>query len=102
MDKEASTEERTVLYYSDVLPAGSTTVPFTDTLRINDAIASKVTQEVSQNKGLKMIKTIYDYDGVMFCVEAKVDAVQDHNAEDAIESAWGRSVSVHGKTLSLN
>ena len=41
-----------------------------------------------------MITTTYDYNGVQFRVKAKVDAVQDHNGEDAIWSAWGRKVSI--------
>ena len=47
------------------------------------------------------ITTTYDYDGARFCLEATVDAVQEHNAEDAIWSAWGRRVTVHNGTLSL-
>lgn len=90
------------LYYSRLLPAGEITDPFTDSLRINDIIATKVSQEVTQNGSLQMIKTTYDYDGTGFCVEAKVDAVQDHNAQDAIWSAWGRRVSVNNGILSLN
>lgn len=101
VDEEASTKERTVLYYSQLLPAGSTTDVFTDTLEINEIIASKVTQEVTEKDGYKTIKTTYDYDGVRFCIEANVDAVQDHNAEDAIWSAWGRRVSVNDGILSL-
>ncbi len=102
VDGDASTKERTVLYYSRLLPAGSTTTPFTDTLKINNIIASKVTQEVTEKDGYKTIKTTYDYDGVQFCIEANVDAVQDHNAEDAIWSAWGRRVTVNDGILSLN
>ena len=102
VDESASTRERTVLYYSKVLKTEQVTEPFTDTLKINDMIASKVTQEVSKNGNYTTIKTVYDYDGVKFCIEAKVDAVQDHNAEDAIWSAWGRRVTVENEILSLN
>lgn len=102
LDEEASTKERTVLYYSEVLEAEEPTDPFTDTVKINDNIASKVTQTVTKKDGYTTIKTTYDYDGVGFCVEAKVDAVQDHNAEDAIWSAWGRRVTVENETLSLD
>ncbi len=102
LDEEASTKERTVLYYSEVLEAEEPTDPFTDTVKINDNIASKVTQTVTKKDGDTTIKTTYDYDGVGFCVEAKVDAVQDHNAEDAIWSAWGRRVTVENETLSLD
>ena len=48
------------------------------------------------------ITTTYDYDGLQFCVEASVDALQEHNAEDAILSAWGRKVSISNGSLSLN
>ena len=121
VDGEASTRERTVLYYSKVLRAGDTTEPFTDTLMIREMAAKRVTQEVteevieeettddgqiitSKGKKVKTVKTTYDYDGVKFFVEAKVDAVQDHNAVDAIWSAWGRRVTVDDdkKTLSLD
>ena len=102
VDNEAATKERTVLYYSEVLRAGETTDLVSKSLKINEIIATKVTQEVTQNGGQKVIKTTYDYDGVEFCVEAKVDAVQDHNAQDAIWSAWGRRVTVNDGRLSLN
>ncbi len=106
LDEDASTKERTVLYYSDVLEAegaqGDTTDPFTDTVKINNNIATKVTQTTTTKNGYTTIKTTYDYDGVGFCIEAKVDAVQDHNAEDAIWSAWGRRVTVENETLSLS
>ena len=101
LDQGASTKERTVLYYSDVLDAQKETDPFTDTVRIDDNIATKVTQTVTQKGEYTNIKTTYDYDGIGFCVEAKVDAVQDHNAADAIWSAWGRRVSIDNETLSL-
>ena len=47
------------------------------------------------------ITTAYDYDGVQFCLEVTADAVQDHNAQAAILSAWGRNVTVSGSGLSL-
>ena len=37
----------------------------------------------------------YKYDGYTFHVDAEVDAVQTHNAKDAIKSAWGVDVSVN-------
>ena len=43
-----------------------------------------------------MTKTVttFNYDGVKFNLEAEVDAVQTHNARDAIKSAWGVDVNV--------
>ncbi len=101
VDPEASTEERTVLYYNRVLGPGETTPLFADTLAIKEEVAARVTQTETKRDGGTVITTMYDYDGYQFCVEAKVDAVQEHNAEDAIYSAWGRLVSVSDGTLSL-
>lgn len=102
IDEASSTAERTVLYYNKVLKTGKTTPLFADSLTIDNMVATKVTQTKEEKGGYTTITTTYDYDGVQFCVEAKVDAVQDHNAQDAIWSAWGRRVSVSNGTLSLN
>ncbi len=99
-DTEAKTAERTVLYYSSVLGAGQTSSLFADTLTVDGAVATKVKQVPSEDG--KTITAVYEYDGVEFCVEAKVDAVQEHNGQDAIWSAWGRRVTVSGGSLSLN
>lgn len=102
-DEDASTPERTVLYYSRLLEKDKTTPIFADSLTINDMVATKVTQESSTNEqGLTTITTTYDYNGTQFCVEAKVDAVQEHNAQDAIWSAWGQKVIVDNNNLRLN
>lgn len=61
------------------------TEPFADTLRIDEQIATDVRIEQNGN----IISTIYKYDGVEFHVDVEVDAVQTHNAKDAIKSAWG-------------
>lgn len=101
LDEEASTPERTVLYYSRLLESGEVTSLFADSLTIDNMVATKVTQTSQEQDGYTTITTAYDYDGVSFCVEAKVDAVQEHNAEDAIWSAWGRRVSVKNHVLRL-
>lgn len=102
LDKTSSTDERTVLYYSKLLKEGETTSLFADSIKVDKMVASKVTETIIKEEGnKKTIKTTYDYDGMQFCVEAKVDAVQNHNAEDAIWSAWGRRVTVNNDTLSL-
>lgn len=97
-DDKAATTERSVYYYNKCLNAGETTPDLTDTISISNEVAKKVTQTVTGNK----IVTTYDYNGVKFNVEACVDVVQEHNAKDAIKSAWGRSVSINGSTLSLD
>ena len=43
----------------------------------------------------------WEYNGYKFVLEANVDSVQDHNAQDAILSAWGIDVSVNNGKLAL-
>lgn len=103
IDEKASTEERIVLYYTKILESGGQTPAFSDTLTVDPSVASKVSQRSVKENGYTTIVTTYDYDGVQFRIKAEVDAVQTHNAEDAIRSAWGRSVTVGSDgTLSLN
>ncbi|MDO5476544.1 MAG: hypothetical protein Q4F43_05455 [Eubacteriales bacterium] len=102
LDEKATTEERIVVYYNKVLPAGEdlSETPLSDTLTVDKRVADKVTQTISEDK--KTITTTYDYDGWQFCLEAEVDAVQNRNAKDAIKSAWGRDVNIsEDGTLSL-
>ena len=101
LDESASTDERTVLYYNKLLTSGEETPCFADRLTISMATALQAEQKVSDDG--KTIETIYTYDGVRFCLEARVDAVQDHNANAAVLSAWGKQVSVNeaAGTLSL-
>ena len=101
-ENSAETEERQIYYYNKLLKAGTDTteVPLTDTLTIDPSVARKVTKITSDDG--KTITTKYNYDGWQFCIEATVDAVQDHNAEDAIKSAWGRDVTISNGTLQLD
>ncbi len=87
--------ERIVAYYDSVLKPGEDTALFADTIAIDGSIADKVaeTRETDAN-GWTTVTTVYEYDGAAFILEAEVDAVQTHNAQDAIRSAWGVEVSV--------
>lgn len=90
-----TTPERTVLYYNQILKSGDTAPLFADTLTIKDGLKAHVTKrEVKEENGYTTITTTYDYNGVRFVLEADVDAVQTHNAEDAIMSAWGVDVAI--------
>ena len=61
---------------------------FADSLRIDPAVAEIVTKE---SDGVS-----YDYQGLEFRIKVDVDAVQTHNAADAILSSWGREVDNSG------
>lgn len=93
-----STTERTVLYYTNAVAAGDTTPALSDTLRINPSIAADVTKHTDGNT----ITYTYKYDGYTFHLDAEVDAVQTHNAKDAIKSAWGVDVNVSDDETSIS
>ncbi len=87
-----STPECTELYYKGILRKGSEPVVFADKIRIDKKIASAVEIQMDGNK----ITTIYKYDGATFHVDVEVDAVQTHNAADAIMSSWGVDAAALG------
>lgn len=89
-DANASTSEREVFYYLPVLEPGQTTPALSSTLSISPEVLNKKTEEN------------YTYDDLEFHLEAKVDAIQNHHAPDAIKSVWGISVSGDENHISLN
>lgn len=101
-DTAAATDERTVLYYDQVLEPGRESAIFSDELFIDNDVTRKVElQTAKSDNGYTVIESVYEYDGATFCLEVQVDAVQEHNGEDAIRSAWGREVSINNNILSL-
>jgi hypothetical protein len=102
IDPNATTEERTVLYYGSVLHPGEVTTPFMDSVTIDNEIITKVTQTTTQENGLTTITTTFDYDGVQFVLVASADAIQTHNAVDAAKSAWGVNVTATEDSIALS
>lgn len=101
-DPSASTRERTVLYYRNILKSGQETPPFCTALRIDPAIGRKVSETRQETPEGTVITTSFAYDGYQFHLKAEVDAVQTHSAEEAIKSAWGVDVEApEGGPLSL-
>ena len=81
IDEAASTEERTVLYYSGIAAQGSDpTSIFMDSITISPKAAKVITSNEE-----------YKYNGVYFHIKATVDAVQTHNGQEAMTGAWGRT-----------
>lgn len=106
IDEGSSTEERTVLYYDSLLYAGegedAVTEPFSDTITIDGKVADLVDQRTeTTTDGYTTVTTTYTYDGARFVLKAQVDAVQEHNAADAVWSAWGRRAEVKDGSLRL-
>ena len=97
-DPSAGTEERVVLYYTGILPAGQETPALSKTLTIKEEAAFMTAGGDGQGNegtgGGSGNRPAYRYNGLRFVLEAEVNAVQTHNAEDAIKSAWGVDVSV--------
>lgn len=85
-------KECTELYYKGILPAGETSVDCADGISIDGQLAAEA--EIKQVGNT--ITTTYKYDGVEFHVDVEVDAVQTHNAQDAIRSAWGVDAAALG------
>jgi hypothetical protein len=91
-DRNASTAEQTILYYTRVLSPDETSALMCNTLQIDPQVSRQVTQLNLGDEGI--VNTVFDYDGYSFCLKAEVDAVQTHNAVEAIKSAWGVDVEI--------
>jgi len=101
---ESSTESATY-YYRTKLSGGGTTEPLFDTLTIDKSVipdmhmptdaelrSDKYADYVTvteTNDGATVYTYNYKYDGYTFYIEADVQAIQTHNAQDAIHSQWG-------------
>lgn len=98
-DSRALSKETVVLYWPEPVESGGS-VDFLKSVGISDKIPVLVTQErTDMGDGFTKIDTTFDYQGAKLSLEAKVDAVQTHNAEDAIVSAWGVTPSMSGTTI---
>ena len=94
-DKETETM---IYYYQGKLDAKASAQLFTG-IRINEKVLTngRVEAKTSTTEGgVTVINYIYEYDGLKFVVEAEAQAVQTHNAEEAIKSVWGVDSSVVG------
>lgn len=94
-DKETETM---IYYYQGKLGADTSAQLFTG-IRINEKVLTngRVKAESSTTEGgVTVINYIYEYDGLKFVVEAEAQAVQTHNAKEAIKSVWGVDSSVVG------
>lgn len=83
VDTTASTPERTVIYYKNILKAGETPEKgekkdFVTSMRIDPEVMEINGGEEYRNHSIK--------------IEVNVDAVQTHHAADAIKSSWGCNV----------
>ena len=104
LDESVSTTETKTYYYKNELQPDEDTDSLFDSLVIDNKLAEKEKTEESFNEetGVTTYKYIYKYDGYGFMIEADVQAVQTHNANDAIKSQWGVSnVKAEDGTLTV-
>lgn len=94
IDEKASTEERTVLYYTRPLLSGESTPALCESLCVAPEIFRWIQQETRTTEEGEIIHFSRQYEGCWMNLEAEVDAVQTHNAEEAIRSAWGVDVEI--------
>ena len=88
-DKDADTREQSVYYLTSPLVNGASK-DFIKSITIDNKVVTEGALTTSTEEGgYTTITTTYEYDGQTFNVELEVDAVQTHNAVDAIRGAWG-------------
>lgn len=89
-DEIKRTSSSIVLYYTKPLKSGETSPNFVDSITINPLIKQNVTFGTNNN----VITTQREYEGAHMEIRCQVDAVQTHQADYAIWSAWGREVEI--------
>ena len=93
--EDQSTPERTVCYYKKILEMGSTTPNLINSIKVDNSIGKISTEKlVTDENGYETIEVGYAGAEKSFKLDMEVDAVQTHNAADAIKSAWGVNVTV--------
>jgi len=92
------TVESDTYYLNNKLSAGADSALLFNELTIDKSVAdlgnmTTDTKEVTRPDGqiVKVITYSYDYDDFTFYIEADVQAIQTHNATDAVKSLWGVS-----------
>lgn len=105
-DKSEETVEGKVFYYKRPIAYGEA-IPFLNTITINNKVMNYVTTEAKSGNDANIrgtITNVYKYNGEAFYVEVRVDAVQAHNAEEALLGAWGIDATVNesGTITSIN
>ena len=98
------TDEMSVYYCTNMLGGGATSQAI-ETVRVDGKVLtdkSNITVSESTSGGKTVYTYTYKYDGYAFNIEAEAQAVQTHNANDAIKSIWGvDNVTASGNSLSV-
>lgn len=102
--KDPNSSEQVILYSKEPVALNDSLV-FMDRLRVSAKILGEAevktySQEDADTGGTysRYSTTVYTYDNYKFGISVEVDAVQTHNAADAIKGAWG----VDANSLGIN
>lgn len=102
INPDESTTESCTYYLKQALDGGADSALLFDRVMIDGAVAKAGSVDTTEDNGKTIYTYKYDYDGYAFFIEADVQAIQTHNAQDAIHSQWGvYNVSVSGGQLSV-
>lgn len=93
VDEDDTTDERIVAYYTLPLASGEMTPSLTRSFSIDPSVTRIATEEKTTEGNTTTYVAKYDYKGLRFCVEAEVDAIQEHNIERGALSAWGKNLT---------
>lgn len=99
-NEDTPSGESSTYYYKTMLTdEDDTTAPLIDGVSVDSSILKKYTTSSSTNNGKNVITYKYQYDGCSICLEVEAQAVQTHNAEDAIKSIWGVDATLSGDSI---
>ena len=104
---EETTEESATYYLREALPGSgdedSVSALLFDRIMIDGQVARLGNVSETKEGGYTVYTYEYEYDGTAFFVEAEVQAIQTHNANEAIGSQWCVSnVTASGSSLSVD
>lgn len=109
VNSKEHTEESDTYYLKNVLGDHETSDPLFNELSIDREVANlanahtTTTTTQTESGKVTVITYSYDYDDFTFYIEADVQAIQTHNASDALKSLWGvNNVSAGNGTLTVN
>ena len=101
----SQSEERTIMNYAEPIAYGETTTPFVDGISISGDLADFITTTTETSTAedgsfVTTTTTVFELGDefdlstgwVNLVVEVETDGVQTHNAEDAMNSAWGYNI----------
>ena len=88
------TEEQVVYYYTKPVPKDKA-VKLINSIKINNAVWDDITVWQDDN----YLWNDYHYDDKYVSIEVQADAVQTHNAEEAMLGAWGVKAEVENNVL---